>query len=107
MNNNAMMATIVTQTKPQEPAEILTNEAPTIVEKYDNPLYITADGDYRPIESQFISVNAKSLPSILALRAGDKFKMRAIVKVVRKNYYESESGEKSSLYNLKIVAANL
>lgn len=115
-SNNGFIAAIVEQTGGGK-SPLLSNDAPTIVEKYQTPMKKAdrmeeyKDGedsemsDFAPIESvdlPTIWLNTKQLPSAKGLVVGDKVYLKVEAEVANYSFNENVEGEKREEYTFKL-----
>jgi len=114
-NNNGFIAAIVEQTGGSKSA-ILSNDAPTIVEKYQTPMkkadrfeeYKEGEmemSDFAPIDSMDLPtvwLNTKQLPSAQGLVVGDKVYLMVEAEVANYSLNENAEGIKREEYTFKL-----
>lgn len=115
-SNNGFIAAIVEQTNGGGKSEILSNDAPTIVEKYQTPMkkpdrFEEYDGgememsDFVTVDSMDIPtiwLNTKQLPSAQGLVVGDKVYLMIEAEVSNYSFNENTDGATKEEYAFKL-----
>lgn len=112
MQSNNFIATIVEQTGDGGGKAQLTNEAPTIVEKFRKPIAGKGrmDDAKEDLMSEFgeyeyqptLCLNDKQLPTAKGLQVGDKVKFEIEAEVSNYNFNEDEYGKEKHEYVFKL-----
>lgn len=115
-NNNGVIAAIIEQTGGTTKSDILNNDAPTIVEKYQMPKpgpgrmdEIINGKDEKPMSdfkddccAPTLWLTGKQLPSASGLKVGDKVCLKIEAEVTNYGFNENSDGVKREEYTFQL-----
>lgn len=115
-NNNGFIAAIVEQTGGMNKGSQLSNDAPTIIEKYQTPMakarMETPEMEKPEMEmSSFLTegygpelyLNDEQLPSANGLKVGDKVCLMIEAEVINYSFNENKDGKQRQEYQFKLT----